>query len=268
MKQFILKEKPDGDGFVRFLGDDYHYLVRVKRLKPGAVFKALLPADGKEPEAEYTVTVRSIDDTVLSAVVSSGLLPDAGNSVPLVLFQALPKGTKMDIIVRQAAEGAVRRVVPFVSEHSVPRGKSAAAEERWRRIVKEARQQSGSAVDTRVEPVLGMDELFAYWEKLRSVHDNALALLLHEAPLSSLALAGPLEQGTFHRYLYTDPALVVLAAGPEGGFSAAELGRFLDAGFKPLHIAGTVLRSETAALYGTAAVRIILLERASWMLRQ
>jgi 16S rRNA (uracil1498-N3)-methyltransferase len=174
----------------------------------------------------------------------------------------------MDLIVRQAAEGALAEVVPFVSEHSLPRGKSGAAD-RWGRIVREARQQSGSAVDTQIRPVLSLDEALAYWESLRrgparnGGTGEAIALLLHERRIANV----PLEQGTFHGYLYGDPQLVVVAAGPEGGFSAAELERFLNAGFKPLYMGETVLRSETAALYGTAAVRIILLESASWMLK-
>jgi 16S rRNA (uracil1498-N3)-methyltransferase len=266
MRQFILKEGPDEDGLVRLRGDDYRYLVRVRRLKPGAVFKVLLPA----PERAALLTVISIDkNTLIGELGGAGTVntvpvpggdPErpgpASGLPPIILFQSLLKGTKMDLVVRQAAEGSLSEVIPFVSERSVAREKSGAAEERWRRIVKEARQQSGSAVDTKVQAVRTMDELFACWEKLR--RGNALALLLHVCPL---------EQGTFHGYLYRNPGSVVLAAGPEGGFSAAEVERFLEADFKPLGMGETVLRSETAAVYGAAAVRIILLEKASWMLK-
>jgi 16S rRNA (uracil1498-N3)-methyltransferase len=277
MKQFVLREEPDGGGFIRLRGDDYHYLVKVRRLRPGMIFKVLVPGPESGvsdlPGRQLNVMVRSIDNSILVGSVSeTAVHPEAGPPAgaglpPIILFQALPKGARMDLIVRQAAEGALSEVVPFVSEYSVPREKSAASEERWRRIVKEACQQSGSPVDTRIRPVLSIDGALAYWEELRAADGGAAALLLHEAPLSQIA-RGPLEQGTFHRYLNTDPALVVLAAGPEGGFSAGEVRRFLDADFKPLHMGETVLRSETAALYGTAAVRIILLERASWMLKQ
>jgi 16S rRNA (uracil1498-N3)-methyltransferase len=273
MKQFILKEGPDTDGLVKLLDDDFHYLVKVRRLKPGAGIKVLLP-DG----SAAALTVLSISNSALVG----GIAPEepAGSSAeasppgisplpPIILFQALPKGSKMDLIVRQAAEGALSEVVPFVSEHSVPRVKSGAAEDRWRRIVKEARQQSGSVVDTKVRPVMTLEEALAHWETLRGPPPGtnceagaAVGLLLHETP------AAPLEQGTFHGYLYGNPALTALAAGPEGGFSEAEFRRFLDAGFKPLSMGKSVLRSETAALYGAAAVRIILMERASWMLKK
>jgi 16S rRNA (uracil1498-N3)-methyltransferase len=75
----------------------------------------------------------------------------------------------------------------------------------------------------------------------------------------------PLAKGTFHGYLGNCPDFAVLAAGPEGGFSPGEVSLFLAAGFKPLLVGSTVLRTETSALYGTAAIRIILLESESWI---
>jgi 16S rRNA (uracil1498-N3)-methyltransferase len=267
VKQFLLREAPDKDGSVLFRGEDYHYLVHVRRIKSGGAFTALLP-NGKAAD----ITVRSITDhTLVGEITRPGGEErySAGTCLPpLYLFQALPKGAKMDLIVRQAAEGGVSEVVPFTAERSVPRPFSdRPREERWRRIIREARQQSGSAVDTRIRPLLSGEDLFAYWEQLRAKENSALGLLFHESPLQQAPGPGPLEKGSFHRYLSKEPALVALAVGPEGGFSPAECERFSDAGFKALRMGDTVLRAETAALYGTAAVRMILLERPWWTLK-
>jgi 16S rRNA (uracil1498-N3)-methyltransferase len=285
VKQFLLQNAPDKDGSVLLRGEDYHYLVHVRRLKAGGAFEALLP-DGKPAR----VIVRNITDRALEGVIppGSGLQSAAGPQTgespggsetaegsaevglpPLYLFQALPKGAKMDLIVRQAAEGGISEVVPFIGERSVsvPRctGTEPPREERWRRIIREARQQSGSRIDTRIHPLLSGQEFLAYWEQLRSKENSALGLLFHERPLPPGP--GPLEKGGFHRYLNKEPALVVLAVGPEGGFSPAECKRFVDAGFKVLQLGDTVLRAETAALYGAAAIRMILLEKPWWTLK-
>jgi 16S rRNA (uracil1498-N3)-methyltransferase len=306
LKQFILKETPGRDRLIRLSGDDYHYLVRVRRLKPGDSFPALLPE-----KIPGTVSVLSTKGGILAGRVSvspagpvpsacpassdrpvpSGLVspvpaalsagPASPALPPLILFQALPKGAKIDLIVRQAAEGALSEVVIFRSERSVARPEKAEAagkEERWRRIVKEARQQSGSAVETGIRLYPSLDAALSYWTALREKRE-ALGLLLHEDPLTAAFPAAgrygqtadtkePLEQGTFHDYLSSIPELVALAAGPEGGFSGAEVGNFLGAGFRAVRMGDTVLRSETAALYGAAAVRIILLERTAWMLKK
>jgi 16S rRNA (uracil1498-N3)-methyltransferase len=255
MKCFILPQAPDSRGLVRLSGKDYHYLVRVRRFSPGSVFNARLP--GGE---EVTVRITALDGASLVGECLEGQGSSGDTLPPLVLFQALPKGTKMDLIVRQAAEGGITGIVPFAAERSIPKiraGKEGAEKtERWERIVKEARQQSGSGIATAVHPPCTADALFEYWGTLKSRYPGALGLLMHQEPL---------EQGTLHGYLSPIPEFIVLAIGPEGGFSPGEVSRFLAAGFKPLVLGNTVLRSETAALYGAAAIRIILLESASWM---
>jgi 16S rRNA (uracil1498-N3)-methyltransferase len=265
MKRFILHTAPDRRGMVRLAGDDYHYLIRVRRLAVGEGFPALLP----NGEAAL-VRIRSVEGGELSGSVEPEIAGGGGpaeeaNLPPIILFQSLPKGEKMDLIVRQAAEGGLSEIVPFISEHSIPKldatdrrdgGKGAEKKQaRWERIVKEARQQSGSTIATTVGSVLSMDGLFARWETLRQNRPGALGLLFHHIPLA---------QASLHGYLDSNPTAVALAIGPEGGFSPAEADRFLAAGFQALTIGNTVLRTETAALYAAAAIRTILLERDSW----
>ena len=176
MKQFLLKKGPDRDGLVRLYDEDYHYLVHVRRLKPGSVFTALLPGSINALDhagKKAAITVRTIEKHILIGAVTSvsSITPNMELSFlpPIVLFQALPKGTKMDMIVRQAAEMGISEVVPFISEYSIPKENTGSIRtERWRRIVKEARQQSGSAIDTRIHETLSLNELFTYWKKLQS----------------------------------------------------------------------------------------------------
>jgi 16S rRNA (uracil1498-N3)-methyltransferase len=193
-----------------------------------------------------------------------------------VLFQALPKGAKMDMIVRQAVEGGVTAVAPFVSARSVPGPENPGNGgpgrlERWRRIVREARQQSGSAIITTVEPPRTFDGTLAFWGDLRRRHERPVGLLLHPPMeirrILRKAAGDPLENGSFHDYLEGKPGIVVIAVGPEGGFSPGETARFVEEGFKPVSMGDTVLRAETAAVYAAAAIRIILLESESWIHR-
>jgi 16S rRNA (uracil1498-N3)-methyltransferase len=255
MKRFILPLMPDSEGRIRLCGENYHYLARVRRLKAGMCFDVVLP-DG----TENRVRVLSTADNILVGECFEGAKKPSSPVPPIALFQGIPRRTKMDAIVRQAAEAAVSLVAPFESEYSTVKvgGNGGEKLKRWRRIVKEARQQSGSAVETVVREPCGLDALLSYWESLKKEYRRPLGILLHQTPL---------EKGAFHDYLNIVPDFVVLAVGPEGGFSPREVSLFLAANFKPLLIGDTVLRSETAALYGTAAVRTILLESETWTLK-
>jgi len=261
MKQFVINSKPDKNGHLRFEGGDYRYLVRVRRLAPGEYFPALLPG------AVDTVNVRvlSVDNNVLIGEISDEKPSQKEASVsknnlpPIILFQSLPKGEKMDLIVRQASEGGIEQIVPFMSEFSAIKNKNSWHKfTRWERIIKEARQQSGSLTPTVIRQSMSIDNLFVFWEEINAQNSGVLGLLFHHLPLAKTSL---------HGYLYKKPEIVALAIGPEGGFSDSEAQRFMAAGFKPITIGETILRTETAALYAQAAVRILLLERDSWEMK-
>jgi len=275
MKQLILNCKPGKDDIVRLKDNDYHYLVNVRRLAVGEYFPALLP-DGSETQ----VQVISIDKNALTGrCISDSLNPISSSAEPLVrspclsensfkiiLFQSMPKGDKMDLIVRQAAESGIAEIVPFISEFSV--GKASVGMQkysRWEKIIKEARQQSGSKTATALHNPLTMSEMFDYWKKLNkdnSINFGTLGLLFHHISKEGL------EQNSLHGYLNNNPGVVVLVIGPEGGFSDKEVTLFLENDFKPITIGDTVLRTETAALYCAAAIRILLLEKNSWELKK
>jgi 16S rRNA (uracil1498-N3)-methyltransferase len=263
MKRFILSSPPDSRGLIRLAGKDFHYLARVRRVREGAVFDAALPGG-----QAVRVLVQSLADNCLTGECLPGELVDETALPPVILFQALPKGAKLDLIVRQAVEGGISEIRPFVSAYSVPRisgGKGGGSDgsgrvERWRRIIKEARQQSGSSTATEIAAPCAVEELLEYWETLKRRSERPRGIILHPGP------GDPLEKTGFHGYLNDKPDLVVLAVGPEGGFSPDEVSRFVEAGFKPLVIGNTIMRTETASLYAAAAVRVILLENTTWTL--
>ena len=269
MKRFALSAPPNAEGMVHLYDKDYHYLVRVRRLKSGSFFDALLPGG-----AEVRVRVLSTADNILIGECSSKqalMEGEAGQTAvaslpPIALFQALAKGAKMDLILRQAAEGGVVLVAPFESEYSVPRatngkadGKADGKAARWQRIVRQARQQSGSATETAVLPPCSFQALLDYWETTKKVYRQPVGIVLHQEPFA---------KGSLHEYIHCNPDYVAIAVGPEGGFSPHEVSLFQAAGFKPLLMGNTILRVETAAVYGIAALRIILLESESWTLKE
>ena len=270
MKHFILSVPPNPEGMIHLYDKDYHYLVRVRRLKAGMYFDAVLPG-GEETRIRVLSTVDNIligecqnttkQDLSSTPEGKSGFRP-RGELPPIALFQGLPKGAKMDLIARQAAECGVSAIIPFESEYSTIHLKKDSSEKlsRWERIIREARQQSGSATETEIRTPCSFNAVLDAWESHKKNYRRPLGILLHQEPLGK----GPLAKGNFHDYLGNYPDFIALAVGPEGGFSPGEVSLFLAAGFRPLVMGNTILRTETAALCGTAAIRIILSESESW----
>ncbi|MDR0382597.1 MAG: 16S rRNA (uracil(1498)-N(3))-methyltransferase, partial [Spirochaetaceae bacterium] len=162
MKQFILRSGPDENGLVRLTGEDFHYLARVRRIRADSVINCRLPS-GK---AAVLKIVRAEKNTLIAECLETNEEACVQSEFPpIILFQSMVKGTKMDLIVRQAGETGVTEVVPFYSEHSVPRlaegaGFGQTRTDRWRRILRMARQQSNSAVSADVAEPLSEIELF------------------------------------------------------------------------------------------------------------
>ncbi|MDR0644724.1 MAG: 16S rRNA (uracil(1498)-N(3))-methyltransferase [Treponema sp.] len=254
MKQFLLTVAPER-GTVILTGDDYHYLARVRRYKEGVVFKSILP-DGKE----VRLLVQKMDDSRLVCQCLEQEISPIQTLPPITLFQALPKGVKIDLIIRQATEAGVSEIVPFVSEYCALKQDSAGEGrngrlERWRRIVREARQQSGSNEETKICNVCTVEDMTARWDALKSRHRKPSGLLLHQTPLA---------EGSFHHALEDCDAVAVLV-GPEGGFSEREAVLFMNLGFTPLVMGQSIMRVETASIYAIGAVKTILLEEEKWM---
>ncbi len=252
MRQFLLPSSYSGEPSITLSGRDYRYLARVLRLREGATLTAV-DARG----ARYVMRIASVGRSECRVELSPepGSPPaDTGPEVPITLLQCLPKGRKIDQIIRQATEAGVSRIIPLFSERSLVRS----AEEdnrqaRLERIAREALQQSGSGRPPLVEAprtLASLAEEPGSW---------GTALFFHEERLAG---------ATLHELLAQPARSVSVLIGPEGGLSPAEVDLLTAAGFRPAHLGGTVLRVETAALYAVAAVRTILQERDSWRATQ
>lgn len=253
MRQFIAAAFPDGEGRV-FLGEaDAHYFSQVLRLLPGARVDVRLPDGTLSP-----MTLRTDGRSKAAYLEAADGVPAeraAGAQTAFYLFQFLPKAAKMDAIVRQAAETGVAAVVPVLGAYSPPQD-SAGRAERWRRIIREARQQSGSPVDTAVLSPLPPEEALSWWRQEKAGKPAFQALLSETA-------AGCGGAGAFYsrlRAAHELPAHAAIAVGSEGGIADGERQLFFAEGFVPVHFQTNVLRADTAALYGIAALQTALTE--------
>ena len=272
MKQFIIEQEPDGNGLLTLSGKAFVYLIKVRRMREGDILPAVLPQSGTADmvidsinTAKKTLRLkRRPTPFSVSGTAAAGTTNEAANTSPayaapaaeLILLQWVLKGSKTDTIIRQATEAGVRAVLPVIGEFSIAKKQNPAQLERFRRIIKEARQQSGSPIDTIVMEPAPLAEALNTLKTLVPAATTVFAQC-SEAAATSVG---------FHQLLAEKPSHIVLAIGAEGGISPAEAAVLRDAEFQTIHFKTNVLRAETAALYAIAAAQIIINEADLWHL--
>ena len=195
MRQLIIQKNQDKNGLVIIEGKDFHYLRQVLRVKTGDMVKLRMP-DGSLQNS----TVCKIDDSSkkITLQVCAPLrqvqgpqncaIPEAleGPSIEFSLFQFIPKPQKLELIVRQATECGVKNIIPVISEYAQKGNVQAVVggkKERLERIIREARQQSGSPTDTTVFEPVTVEEAVELWNKMKEEaggEENAAGFVLSE----------------------------------------------------------------------------------------
>ncbi len=218
-----------GPGSLTLPKEVSHYVRDVLRLRGGA---ALQLFDGAGRRGRAVLGDDGI--TVVLEVVEDAPAVD-GPAVTLLC--ALSKGDKLDTVVEKATEAGAYAVWPVVAERSVVQLKDervAGRLERWRRVADAAARQCGRDHGLVVRPPMALDQA------LEECAGIAARRWLHPGgEVLSRTLSG-------------DEPAVVLATGPEGGWTAEETARALRGGFVLAGLGPTVLRAETAPLVGLA----------------
>ena len=170
------------------------------------------------------------------ARVLEALQTQEDGEIKLTLYQAIPKGGRMDFLVEKAAEIGATRIVPLVTERGIVRPRDGKVE-RWRRVAEAAARQSlRVGLPEVAEPV---DLPGAIWE----AGENGV--LLHNS--SELEVL---------ECVISSPAALFI--GPEGGWSEEELRLAGEAGLAPAQLGPYRLRSETAGMVAVARARAAL----------
>jgi 16S rRNA (uracil1498-N3)-methyltransferase len=210
-----------------------HHAVRVVRLAVGDTLTLFDGAGG-----EYAAILVRAERGDAHVRIESFDPIERESPFAVTIAQAIAANDAMDYAVRKSVELGVAALQPIVSERSAPlpsgdRGNKRLAH--WRGIAVAACEQCGRNRIPRVEAALPWSEWLGQWR-------GAGLMLVPGATAVLAALPRP-----------TSP--IALAIGPEGGFTAREIGAAERAGWQPVSFGPRVLRTETAAVAALAAVQ-------------
>jgi 16S rRNA (uracil1498-N3)-methyltransferase len=170
---------------------------------------------------------------------------DTESPFPITLVQGLPKGDKLEAVIRAATELGVARIVPAATARAVVRLDAARAEarrSRWERVAREAAKQCGRSRLPAIDPPRPIADCLA-----DPAGDDTLRLCFWEqetAPLGDVldALTAP-------------PAAAVAVVGPEGGLAPEEVALARREGWCVVGFGPRLLRTETAGPAVIAALQ-------------
>ena len=221
-----IADEVSGDRAV-LLGAHAQHLSRVLRARMGQEFDIVANGEVRPGRIVQLGDARvefQLGEVVQSAVASK-----------ITLAVSIFKFDRMEWAIEKCTELGVARIVPLIAQRTEKHLSAAAPKrvERWQRIAREASEQSRRALPPEIAHPVKLKEALALSGEQR--------IVLSES-----------EQSVMLKDVLRSADDLVLAFGPEGGWTEGELQWFAQAGWTPASLGKTILRAETAVIAATA----------------
>lgn len=219
-------------------GEKYHHIVNVMRAKINDEIE--LSYDG----VIYLSKIIEINNASLKYSVIDQYYFDSEFMFNVTILQGYPKGDKIDDIIKHSTELGVNKIIPALMERSIVKldeNKRQNRKERLQKIALEASMQSKRNVVPIIGDIVGLNKIdyseynikiLAYEEEAKNENNNFTTIIKSLKKNDN----------------------VIIAIGPEGGFSNNEVDYLKSKGFVACSLGKRILRTETASLYVLSAI--------------
>ncbi|MGN0477507.1 MAG: 16S rRNA (uracil(1498)-N(3))-methyltransferase [Ruminococcus sp.] len=235
MPHFFVDEEIESKEYSLF-GEDGRHIAKSLRMKEGEGLTLCSPSG-----TVHNCVVHKVEGDFVEVRIMSSEKSEAEPNVKVTLYQALPKGDKMDFIIQKAVEIGVTEIVPVISSRCVSRPDQKSLNKkilRWQKIAKQAAMQSGRGIVPKVKEAMSFEKGV----------ENAKGekVIFYELGGESV------------RDILSDkPKEISIFIGSEGGFSSDEVELVLENGGRKATLGKRILRAETAPL---VALTVIMYE--------
>lgn len=224
----FFKDEIKGENF-EITDEDARHIIKSLRMKKG---EKLTFCD--KYQMEYLCEITDFEREKVSLHILNKNICKAEPLINVTLFQALPKGDKMDFIVQKSVEIGAFEIVPIVTARCISRPDDKAISKkliRWNKIAKEAAEQSGRGI---IPKVLHVKDFKSIFSLLDNFDQNFVFY----------------ERGGFslNKTLSNKSQKVSIIIGPEGGFEEDEIKQLEERKVIVSTLGNRILRAETAPL--------------------
>lgn len=233
MYRFFVEPEQIGEETISITGSDVNHIKNVLRMRMG---ENIWISDGKEKE--YHCEIVEMDSDVVRAKILD--VDGAQTELPaeIYLFQGLPKGDKMELIIQKAVELGVHAIIPMSTERTIVKldqKKEASKLKRWNAISESAAKQSKRMLIPEVRPVMSFAKALEY------VRDFDIKVIPYEEAVNTEETRQIIDQ-------IRPGQKICIFIGPEGGFGKQEVEKAKEAGLCPVTLGKRILRTETAGM--------------------
>lgn len=165
------------------------------------------------------------------------------SDIDIVLYQGLPKSTKMELIIQKSTELGVKGIIPLATERCVVKINDKKKEkkkiERWSRIAEEAAKQSKRGIIPEISNVMN------FKEAIEILKDEDMIIVPYESE-EDIGIKAVLKERKSKK--------INIIIGPEGGFEASEIEALKEINARIVTLGPRILRTETAGFTTSALV--------------
>ena len=241
MAWFFTEGEITSDNYI-ITGENSRHIAKSLRMKTGEELTLITPRG-----EQLSCVITAVNPDNVEVNVTSRKPCDNEPDVEITLYQALPKGDKMEYIVQKCVELGVTNIVPVISARCIsrPDEKSLIKKQaRWQKIAREAAQQSRRGIIPRIKPAV------SFKQAAQLCSQNELNIIFYE-----------LSGDSVKKLIHNKPKSIGIFIGSEGGFEEAEVELIKQNGGKTATLGKRILRAETAPL---AALSVILYETGNF----
>ncbi len=231
MPKFFVNNSDISGDKIYLDGENMHHLVNVLRCK---INEEVTVSDSSG--FDYTCIIDSISKENVILKITDKMKSAAEPLVKISLFQGLPKGDKLSLIVEKCVEAGVYEITPVNMSRCVSRltpKDFSKKKERFEKISMSAAKQSGRGI------VPSVNDLITLKEFLERAKDYDLVVFPYEEA------KGYTLKDAVKGFVGEKIAVII---GPEGGFSEDEVKLIESYKIKPVTLGSRILRTETAGL--------------------
>ena len=232
MHNFFVEENQRFDDKYIITGIDFNHIKNVLRMNLGDTF--LVSDNGVSNLCE----IENFEgDSVVARVIEENY-NDTSLPISIYLFQGLPKGDKMELIIQKTVELGVEGIIPVEMNRCVVKlddKKKKSKVSRWQSISESAAKQSKC---NRIPEVF---DVLTYKQALTKAKELDILLVPYESK------NGMADTKTALSHIKSGMSVGILI-GPEGGFDEKEVEQAFEVGGKVISLGKRILRTETAAI--------------------